>query len=381
MTAPRIHSSIDDSGAFSRKKNSSRNVLLQSRTQQQDQSVTAHKRRHFGASLVLVLPADIYQTCYDFPLSAQRFRLYFLCEVNSNGMGYPRHIRLSDHPGYDLDRPLEFPHCIGHHALTMLEMVKYDFSSSDYKVPAFSSGQMLHFNYGVVYHWPAIKTLVGRTITVIQQLSLAGSDALLLRTRDMLDIKFYITPQNRHILAGQIYRYDETLGCLAVRWISDDLVDHKYEIGTIIPSTVQYGDIFDSQKGTITLKLYSLVCAMSLCFALLESKHAFGCNVTLWSATQMELEYLVKDFSQCNIRTLQIDGVTCTMLPQGRNGNQGDFFLSLIQRGNRAALAAQLPSKFGTVHLSDNAICDPLVFWWIPLKSYQGWIGQHSMEP
>lgn len=100
---------------------------------------------HFPAShLFLLLPEDL-ELWNDMDPGTHSFRLYFMCDTRSSSISgiQPRHIHISEHEGYILDRPQEFLQLYGQYALTLLEMVKQGFSHSVYSVPSLDSFEIL----------------------------------------------------------------------------------------------------------------------------------------------------------------------------------------------------------------------------------------------
>ncbi|KAI9237481.1 MAG: hypothetical protein BYD32DRAFT_416353 [Podila humilis] len=293
--------------------------------------------------LFLVLIADVQGNNYQSN-SIPRFRFYFLCETSATGPRFSNHVHVLNHPGYDLDRPLEFFNRFGHHTLTLLEMVKYGFSGWNYYVPTLQSANILCSHHSeTVYHelyWPTIALLVDQTIAFIVQLNQQVPYYPKLSSRDMLDVLLYLKVSVLHdwdlpsSAAGDLRREVEMQDWRSVRWRCSSHARHGNDIGPIIPSIAQSGDTLNCPISTITLRLLSPSDATLLCYALQRTRHAFGANLTLaWNATNSELGSLVLGLSHTRINILQIDGVTPSVHPQGCFEDQSDVFLSSIRRG------------------------------------------------
>lgn len=110
--------------------------------------------------LFLVLPKDLYQWDDEDP-DTHHFRLYFLCEFDYSqdfplvncaqpSRTAPAHIHISDHPGYDLDRPREFFQRYGQIAMVILGLVRSGFMSENLCVPSLKSASILNCCGGTI---------------------------------------------------------------------------------------------------------------------------------------------------------------------------------------------------------------------------------------
>ncbi|KAF8986620.1 hypothetical protein BGZ52_008377 [Haplosporangium bisporale] len=97
------------------------------------------------SSLFIVLPSDLRS--WDDSVSAtHKFRLYFLCDIRkmeSASKEWPQHVHLSNHPGYNLEQPLEFFKIYGDYALRMLRMIKHGYSDDLCEIPPLNTSKIL----------------------------------------------------------------------------------------------------------------------------------------------------------------------------------------------------------------------------------------------
>lgn len=101
--------------------------------------------------LFLTLPTNV-DHWDDANTSTHTFCIYFMCNNTPTQYWTPRsqpyHVHITDHTGYDLDRPQEFLQAHGDHALAVLLMVKYGYRHSNYHVPSLSSFEILKTGTG-----------------------------------------------------------------------------------------------------------------------------------------------------------------------------------------------------------------------------------------
>ncbi|KAG0088720.1 hypothetical protein BGZ93_010267, partial [Podila epicladia] len=127
--------------------------------------------------LFIVLPADL-DIWIDSDMATHSFRLFFMCENKKQECeapeDMPQHIHLSNHPGYNLQRPQEFFQIYGDYVLRMLQMVEYGYSDC-HVVPPLNSFKILRDHDPVIagshLSKETIGALVAKSIAYIKNLS------------------------------------------------------------------------------------------------------------------------------------------------------------------------------------------------------------------
>lgn len=134
--------------------------------------------------LFLVLPSDL-DSWNDEDVTTHSFRLYFLCDfkyrtdyalrsrsVMSRSEISPKHIHISGHRGYDIKRPEEFFHKLGHFSLEVLKTIKDGYLDEDCYVPTLSTYSILKCCEGAVvdHHLTKdkLEQMVDKSIAYIQ---------------------------------------------------------------------------------------------------------------------------------------------------------------------------------------------------------------------
>ncbi|KAF9409904.1 hypothetical protein BGZ94_001823 [Podila epigama] len=287
------------------------------------------------------------------PPPRPKFRLYFLCdydygELPTNSYGFPRnsssahkrihprHVHLSNHPGYVIHRPHEFFQLYGHYILTMLEMVKYGFSDGDAQIPPLDSGKLVHCCHGTAPHHrlthETIGPLVDQAITLLQELTTAK-----LETKTWLDawetrqIHSFLDLQDERNGTGGLCR--SVLSAFNVRWLCQDHTFQDYDIDMFRHYIEVQGGMVDIQQSIISIRLWTFEMAVDFCKVLWETRRVFEVTASLmWSPlTRDSLEDLVMEFARSGVHVLHIDGVTTHVHPQSSLEESSDMFFQLVK--------------------------------------------------
>jgi len=101
-----------------------------------------------ASKLFIILLSDL-DSWIDSDPTTHQFRFYYLCDLcmyddaQKHVPQHPQHAHLSNHQGYDLNRPLEFIEAYGDYVLRVLDMVKRGYSDDRYEVPPLETFKIL----------------------------------------------------------------------------------------------------------------------------------------------------------------------------------------------------------------------------------------------
>lgn len=284
--------------------------------------------------LFLLLPSAL-ELWNDSDPSTHSFRLYFLCDCQHDSIedDYPTHVHISNHPGYALDRPLEFIRQFGRLSIVILEAVKYGYLGPNCCIPKLNTLQILHCLRGndkFTLHQltPAtVGPLVDKAITYIHYqmfLELKQQDNHYLRSFAKVLASLFQAKQSQesHSISVssflQLQNKDNGLGGLnrvlfysEARWLCQS---HAFEISNTeeLEKFVQSrGGTIDLQLATITISVDSLSQVNTFAATLDHGGHFFDISLKFsWSPSRSELQSALQHLSKCRANVLQIDGAT-----------------------------------------------------------------------
>ncbi|KFH66229.1 hypothetical protein MVEG_08329 [Podila verticillata NRRL 6337] len=344
--------------------------------------------------LFLVLPSDL-GAWDDNDVTTHNFRLYFLCDFKyrkecdhksrSLRLGseiQPRHIHLSGHRGYDLKRSDEFFDKFGHFALEILKVVKDGFLDEYCSVPSLNTFRILECCEDTIiqHHLTRdnIEQLVDKSIAHIQQQQSAMDEPwsymrnwLPKRYRSRVWMNGPETRQIRRFL--HVPESDSGLGDLLqtlytneecpARWLcpghafehsnlkcindliklhgnqSDLLEANKAQHWRVdleqggVPKWTLRDPHVDVQRGTIAISLYTPFHAKIFASDLKNTKRTFDLSIRLaWGPTRKEIQTVLSQLVECNIRFLEIDASNLDALHHNPMEYTRDLFVEHLEK-------------------------------------------------
>lgn len=292
------------------------------------------------SSLFIVLPTAL-DSLDDTVTSTHHFRLYFLCEVwlrDSNVKGVPHHIHLSNHQGYDLNRPQEFLHTYGEHVLRVLDLIQRGYSDRNHGIPPLDTLGILWGcdpDIMVKVSKDTIGPLVNKTITYLQGLSPSKwSPEIGLTRAQSAKIKEYLVVQDGDNAGSNLHRYIRSS-----QYVSWRCWTHTHQL--LDPGSFEFleafvrghGGYIDMQEAKLKVVLKSSAAADQFRAILKDTKLRFDVSVKLdWNATRSDVEELCSNIAKTKAVILEIDGITLDTHPQNQVQNMSDLFGKSIRQ-------------------------------------------------
>lgn len=292
-----------------------------------------HSLEYPAPHFFLVLPSNL-ALWNDMDPATHTLRLYFICDPRSSATLIPQPIHLTDHPGYDLGRPLEFFQQYGQYALTLLNMVKYGYSRGPYSVPPLDTFALLNFHGAPVRHSLTrdnIGPLVDKAIAYISQLSLKKSLwKILLNPRETRHLGSFIHLKGNDGGFGGLFRVVEKVLSSHVHWrCSAHAAEHSDNsrleaiVGTLEGK-------LDRCLSTIVVPLTSAAQVMGIATALLQIKYIYDVTIRFnWIASRDELRDVLSLMAHSGVTALQLDGLTSKTRVHNFE-NEEDLFVEAI---------------------------------------------------
>lgn len=295
------------------------------------------------SALVIVLPKDL-NSWDDSNPSTHQFRLYFLCDNmahESPSKDSPQHVHLSNHPGYDLERPQEFFQEYGDHVLRMLQMIKRGYSDFNYEIPPLDTFNILWGRdpdvVGTHLTKDNIGPLVDKAITYLQELSPPRQTSRLQFTRAQsaafktdLDLP-YLDVQECDDAKGNLNRY--VIGW-KLFWMCQAHVHQRLDhesLKKLKDFVCSHEGYMDMQLAKLKVELGSTDEADQFRVLLFGTKHRFDISLKLnWKASRSYVGQLCMEVAEAKTFVLEIDGVTLDIMPQNRVQFPVDMFGSSI---------------------------------------------------
>lgn len=235
--------------------------------------------------LFLVLPSDL-DVWDDLDPSTHTFRLYYLCDFDyeyTKSERHPQHIHISDHRGYDLDKPQEFFQRFGRFALTMLEIIRDGLNVQGCLVPKLGSLKILNgCGDSVPEHGLDQNTLAPLVDKAIAYLcALFGEDHMRpvwVNSRESRLVKSFLCLQEDDNSMGDLFRL---LGPSTARWLC---MYHAVEPDRLLALLVVVRSLnggIDVQRGTVDVSIPSPSQLETFGTVLTYSKHSFDVSISL----------------------------------------------------------------------------------------------------
>ncbi|KFH74050.1 hypothetical protein MVEG_01263 [Podila verticillata NRRL 6337] len=295
---------------------------------------------YFATShLFIVLPFDL-DSWDDSNPSTHQFRLYFMCDIChyvDSPMNLPKHMHLSNHPGYPLLRSQEFFQDYGDYALWVLEMVKHGYDDGEMKIPPLHTFKIL-WNcdpdvLGNHITTDTIEAFVDKAIAYLQELSQPNVTPKILLTRSQrAAIQTYLDVKDCDNSEGNLQRLLTHMHL--VFWICPthmhQLIDHG-PLKSLQEFVCIHGGHVDMQLATLRVELSSPSDADCFVTLLNRANRIFYITIQLsWKASWSLVEELCLDIAKSNNLVLEIDGITLDTHPQGQCQYKANFFADEI---------------------------------------------------
>ncbi|KFH70893.1 hypothetical protein MVEG_03740 [Podila verticillata NRRL 6337] len=289
---------------------------------QQAESVTlsvldiSHKVLEFAAPrLFLFLPSDLNQWD-DLDPSTQSFRLYFLCDCGykSTEESHPTYVHISNHPGYDVEQPLEFIRHFGRSSLTILEAVKNGFVGKYCNIPKLDTLQILESFEGQAIQYQlapeTIGALVDKAIAYIseQERSQDLEPNVTMSAASTQHMQSFFRPRNCDNGMGSLNR---VIIFRSVKWLCQRHAFKDCRTTSLVEYIHSHGGSIDLQLANITINLGSLLDVNTFVTTVAQSNHTFDLSLDFtWNPSRVELQAALDQLSELKPYVLQINGAT-----------------------------------------------------------------------
>ncbi|KAG0203014.1 hypothetical protein BGX28_004568 [Mortierella sp. GBA30] len=273
-----------------------------------------------GLRLFVVIPmTNGARHTFGGPYSKQ-FRVFFLCGCKAyrqNDGKTLQEIHLSDHEGYALTDPAEFFTKYGSHVLTMMELVKYGFTSERIIIPPSTNFRLVQGNKALRKH-PRLATntvdfLVEEMINDLQGHIKSRPEAEVQNDMDWDQMQAYLDIKDEDCSLGNLTPEACSNGSLT--WICaahrhrSFRQSHTQQLQNLVK---MYNGSFDMQQRKIEVGITSRDKASRFYAALANACGIWDLDVTLnWNATMEDFETLAIAIASSSIIRLTIN---CVML-------------------------------------------------------------------
>ncbi|KAG0212875.1 hypothetical protein BGX31_001379, partial [Mortierella sp. GBA43] len=276
--------------------------------------------------LFIVLPQDTTQ--WDpLNLSANRFRLFFLCEcgeyTKSPNSRILHHVHLADHKGYDLARPGDFFKEYGCHVLAIHRMIKLGIPVAGLSVPTLSlmvnSNMADQHNTSLDELVSTIDRGMDQVICLIEK-AIAKNDGIneviqstesenALTAKGLCKLDTFLKKRDVDKVPGNLYKTITTEG--HVRWVCHDHYNDRQHLKAVqalrnIVATSPRGS-FDESIGRLDVVLSSREMADHLYFGLVRTQSVYDLKVELkWDTTYGDLKDLYEALCKTRLEALEL---------------------------------------------------------------------------
>lgn len=307
------------------------------------------RNMHYPAPrLFLVLPAYL-NSWSDSDPTTHIFRLHFICDFRMRGDDPDdllRHVHLSNHQGYSLQRPQEFFQAYGNYALRLLQVFERGYTDEIYDVPPLDTFKILtDYDANVAgsrLSKDIIRSLVAKSIAYIQELSLSqltmeGS----LTCSQSVAIKSYLDIHGGDHGEGGLHRYISPISTeyrerQHVYWMCQAHAQHRLNQETLEDLMVFaqcHGGHVEMQHSRLKVDLDSKTEADQFISLVQCSGHIFDISIKLrGKVTRSLIAELCQDCAGTGATTLELDGITLDIFPRSHVQYSEDLFSSILLR-------------------------------------------------
>ncbi|KAF9377275.1 hypothetical protein CPC16_011915 [Podila verticillata] len=290
------------------------------------------------SSLFIVLPSDLRS--WDDSVSAtHKFRLYFLCDIRkmeSASKEWPQHVHLSNHPGYNLEQPLEFFKIYGDYALRMLRMIKHGYSDDLCEIPPLNTSKILWncdpYIFGNHLTHDTIQSLVDKALLYLIRLAPPKSIMEPGLTRNQsAAIEAYLDlqegrPEGLHRCINQ--SQDVSWMC---RHHKQQSFGHGSQLALLKNFVRNHGGLIDMQQATLRVELSSPNEMDQFSAHLTSTNYIFDLSIKLnWKPLRRYIRRFCLDLAKTKTIALEIDGITLDLHPQDSLQCSKDIFANSV---------------------------------------------------
>ncbi|KAF9366814.1 hypothetical protein BGX34_006083 [Mortierella sp. NVP85] len=264
--------------------------------------------------MFVVLPKDSSGWDYTDP-SANKFRLYFLCECQeqtlSTNSRIPHHIHLAKHEGYDIPQATEFFQLYGSYVLTILRMLKFDIPVAGVDAPA-----LMHLVHTDLSDQPAarIKELavsinrsMSQVIGYIEKVTNENGNNGAWEGVDPQKFKAFLKSNDGNKALGDLYRVVSAQD--HIKWVCADHYRENYQKATESFSkmvTLLKGS-FDEHVGRVHAALSSKASANQFYPLLERTKSVYDLKIELnWDTTHSDFMELRDTIRKTNVEVVEL---------------------------------------------------------------------------
>lgn len=268
----------------------------------------------------LVLPSNFDQ--WDADASTHTFRLYFMCNNTKHTLWTPtkdpRHVHVSSHPGYDIDRPQEFLQKHGEHALAVLLMAKFGFYGDTFQFPRLDTFQIITDHEGAVPRHSLSKdnigALIDKAIAYIWGFRMDWS--LDTREPSLWGIKSFLQLVDSDSGQGglHMHTHEDTFW---TQWICEEHFPLDLGTAALGEFVLLQGGTMNLHNNIIQVNLVSRGVASGLAMFHKKSRRCFELVVHIvWRALRTELQELVQELVESGFLILRVHGTPSNILSQ-----------------------------------------------------------------
>lgn len=267
--------------------------------------------------LFIVLPADL-NSWNDRDSTTHQFRLYYMCDCGFSCTMRKYQVHLSDHPGYDLERPQAFFQLFGQSALATLEIVRHGFPEDRYHIPSLDdSFDVLGTSETQLRHGLSrmtITPLVDKAISYLHYSYRLMSPQERFTTttvdhRASWLMRSFLRPRNEsdNFLLGGLYQSIQNGN---LWWVCrDHFLDHG-RVEALQKYIVALGGSVDVQRSAVTIALRSVWHANRLAFTVSRTDAFLDVFIAItWHATRKQLRDVFAWPTDSKVRALHVNGL------------------------------------------------------------------------
>ncbi|KAG0019014.1 hypothetical protein BGZ81_009965, partial [Podila clonocystis] len=215
-------------------------------------------------------------------------------------------------------------------------MIKHGYSTGIYEIPPLDTFKVL-WNcdpniVGCCLPDKTLEALVNNTITYLQELTFPKARYQAVTPGQLALIKTFLNVQEDDSGEGNLSRYitpDQT-----VLWMCQSHIYQRLDQGTLeslVAFTLSHGGQVDMHHSTLRVGLGSPVEADQFMTFLAGVSHVFDISLKLhWKATRSYVKTLCLDIANTGTVTLEIDGISLDINPQGHEQYLRNIFSDVI---------------------------------------------------
>lgn len=245
----------------------------------------------------------------------------------------PQHRHISDHQGYNLQRPAEFFRKYGHYTLSILTLISgeivqpYDTSRLLWSHAALDKSSGLSEKN--------IKSYIDKAIDHILAVvpPLPWKSKVVLDSIDTHDIHEYLDVKDGDNSVGNLYRHSSSVS--STHWLCQShvqpLVDTQ-ALNSLQDFVRNLTGHLDMHHGTIQIHLKTLRQGSRFFSLLKDTKRLFDVSIKLgWTISRLHMHDLRLLVAKAGVSILQIDGVTPDVHPQNCIEHNGDLIVNMFK--------------------------------------------------